>query len=484
MISGRQALASIDSTIQKLRGQIAETEERIAGYAAQKLDLQQQEIEQFRELSRLRLDLLAGDLPVPPSSSETDRTVNELLVRRQEHLARLRDETEALDDQRDDLEKQREMQALVVEQAARTIDEAEENTQERLQDEPEYQHQLQIVQEMERTLQHAESKASRWEEELETKGSPYRNDSLFMYLWNRGYGTPDYKGWGLTRWLDTKVAGLIRYSEARVNYGKLQEIPLRLREHAERIDAQASEEHRKLKTLDDEAREADGIVQLDLEFERQETALDQIDAQIEEVIAAQRKNEQLLADYAAGNDKDYREAIDYLASELNRDSLQELRRWALGTPFPEDDLVVNRLLELEENEEELEAGITEFKKALVGQQKRLDELEGLRTDFKRKRYDSAGTGFSDTALILATLGNLLNGMMTRDAFWKVLEQQRRQQRHRANPDFGSGGFGRGSTWGSPMRFPKSSGGVFKGGRGGFRVPAGRSRGGFRTGGGF
>ena len=483
MISGRQALSSIDSTIQQLRGQIAETEERISGYATQKLELQQQEIEQFRELSRLRLDVLAGDLPIP-SSSDTDRTVNELLVRRQDRLTRVKDEAASLEQQRLELEEQREMQALVVEQAARSIDEAEQKTQERLDQEPEYQHQLQVVEEIERTLHHAESKASRWEEELETKGSPYRNDSLFMYLWNRGYGTPDYKGWGITRWLDTKVAGLIRYSEARVNYSKLQEIPLRLREHAERIDAQASEEHTKLKALDDEAREEDGIVQLDHEFEQQETALDHIDAQIEEVIAEQRKQEQLLADYAAGNDKDYREAIDYLAAELNRDSLQELRRWALGTPFPDDDLVVNRLLELEEQEEELEAGIAEFKKALASQQKRLDELERLRTDFKRKRYDSAGTGFSDTALILATLGNLLNGMMTRDAFWKVLEQQRRQQRHRANPDFGSGGFGRGKTWGNPMRFPKPSGGVFRGGRGGFRVPAGRSGGGFRTGGGF
>ncbi|MCG6929687.1 MAG: hypothetical protein LJE64_03955 [Desulfofustis sp.] len=483
MISGQQTLASIDSTIQQLRGQIAETEERIAGYATRKLELQQREIEQFRELSRLRLEVLAGKPPIT-SSSDTDRTVSDLLARRQDRIGRARDEMAAIEQRRLELEERRKKQALVVEQAAHAIDEAESKTQQRLQDEPEYQRQLQALEDIERTLQHADSKASRWEEELETKGSPYRNDSLFMYLWNRGYGTPDYKGWGLTRWLDTKVAGLIRYSEARVNYSKLQEIPLRLREHAERIDEQAREQHQKLKALDDEAREADGITRLDREFEQQEAALDAIDAEVEKVIAEQRNHEQLLADYAAGNDQDYREAIDYLAAELRRDSLQELRRWALDTPFPEDDLVVNRLLELEEDERELEAGIAEFKKALAGQQKRLDELEGLRTDFKRKRYDSTGTGFTDTALILATLGNLLNGVMTRDAFWRVLEQQRRQQRHRANPDFGSGGFGRGSTWGSPMRFPKPSGGVFGGGRGGFRIPSGRSGGGFRTGGGF
>jgi hypothetical protein len=483
MISGRQTLSSIDTTIQQLRGQIAETEERIAGYATQKLELQQQEIEQFRELSRLRLDLLAGDLSIPPAS-DTDRTVRELLVRRQDRLVRDQDKAAALEQQRLELEEQRGKQAAAVDQAARTIDEAEKKTQDRLEQEPEYQNQLRLVEQIERTLQHAESKADRWEEELETKGSPYRDDSLFIYLWNRGYGTPDYKGWGLSRWLDGKVAGLIRYSEARVNYSKLLEIPLRLREHAEHIDEQARERHEKLKNLDDAARQADGIVRLEQEFERQETILAEMDVSIDNLITEQRQHEQVLADYAAGNDKDYREAVNYLTAELHRDSLQELRHWALGTPFPEDDLVVNRLLELEEDEQQLEAGISEFKKTIANQQKRLDDLEGLRADFKRKRYDSAGTGFSNTALILATLGNLLNGMMTRDAFWRVLEQQRRQQRHRANPDFGSGGFGRGSTWGGPMRFPKPSGGVFRGGRGGFRVPAGRSGGGFRTGGGF
>jgi chromosome segregation ATPase len=483
MMSGRQTLASIDSTLQQLRGQIAETEERIAGYATQKLKLQQEEIEQFRELGRLRLEVLTGDFTVP-SASETDRTVKELLARRKDSLSRLQNEVKALEQRRLDLDRRREEQAALVEDAARAIDEAEKKTQERLQQEPEYQRQLQAVQDLERTLQHAQSKASRWEEELEIKGSSYRNDSLFMYLWNRGYGTTAYRGWGLTRWLDGKVAALIRYSEARINFSKLQEIPLRLREHAERIDEQAKEEHRSLEALDHAAREADGIIKLDDEFKRQEADLDEIDAQIEQVVAEQRALEQELATYATGNDQDYREAIDYLAGELNRDSLQELRRWALATPFPEDDLAVNRLLELEEKEDELETGLAEFKKMLAGQEKRLDELENLRADFKRRRYDSAGTGFSDSALILATLGNLFNGMMTRDAFWRVLEQQRRQQRHRANPDFGSGGFGRGSTWGSPMRFPKPSGGGFGGGRGGFRVPAGRSGGGFRTGGGF
>ena len=170
MMSGRQTLASIDTTLQQLRGQIAENEERIAGYATQKLKLQQEEIEQFRELGRLRLEVLTGDLTVP-SAFETDRTVKELLARRKESLSRLQNDVKALEQRRLDLDKRREQQSALVEDAARAIDEAEKKTQERLQQEPEYQRQLQAVQDLERTLQHAQSKASRWEEELETKGS-------------------------------------------------------------------------------------------------------------------------------------------------------------------------------------------------------------------------------------------------------------------------------------------------------------------------
>jgi hypothetical protein len=80
-------------------------------------------------------------------------------------------------------------------------------------------------------------------------------------------------------------------------------------------------------------------------------------------------------------------------------------------------------------------------------------------------------------------------MLDREALMDVLDQQQRQQPRRADPTFGSGGFGRGTPWGGSAgglggslgrgRGRLGGGGGFGGGFG-----SGGSGGGFRTGGGF
>lgn len=489
MISGRQTLVSIDSGLHELRGKISKGEQQIEKRGRQLLSLQQQEIQSYKELSRLRVKVLSAD-PRITFPDDAERTVQGLLEQRLSGLQKIRDEIAASQQQRSDLEQKRQAQALVVEEAAKTEDAVEKRTQDRLDDDPAYKEQLLITKEMERTVKHAQDKATQREEELENKGTPYHSDPLFMYLWNRKYSTVEYQANPLTRWLDGKVARLIHYGVARVNFSKLQEIPRRLREHAGQVEQKAKQEFEVLKALDTKAREQDGIPALEKILKQKEAELKAIDEQLEKVVARQREQEQLQTDYSVGEDQYYKQAIDYLATELRRDDIKDLRRQAQATPYPEDDLIISKLLDLEGQENDVQDGITELKTFNAQQQQRLHDLESMRSEFKGHRYDSAGIGFSDPAVIYATLGNLINGVLTRDAFWRVLEQQRRYQPRRANPSFGSGGFGRGTVWGGGMHFPGSGGGsIFGSGRrGGFSFPGGGSRGrsggGFSTGGGF
>jgi len=490
MISGRQTLASIDSSLQNLRDKISRTEQQVEERNNRILALRQDEINNYRKLSRLRVDILAADqlITIP---DDAERTVQGLLEQRNNGMQKVRDDIAASEQHRRDLEHKREQQGSAVEAAADVVDAAEKKTQDRLDADPAYQKQLQVTREMERTVRHAQGKATQREEELESKGKPFHNDPLFMYLWNRKYATVDYQANGLTRWLDGKVAKLTRYGVARVNFSKLQEIPQRLREHADEIGQEAKQEYEALKALDTRARKEDGIPQLEEIQEQQEAELKKIDEQIEQAMARQQKLEQEKSDYSAGTDKYYQKAVEYLTGELRRDDLRDLRIEAQVTPFPEDDMIISHLLELEVQEHNLQDGITQLKSLNAQQQKRLAEMESLRSEFKRQRYDSPGTGFSDPAVIGSTLGNLINGVLTSKAFWRILEQQRRYQPRRADPGFGSGGFGRGTVWGSGMRFPSGGGGgIFGSGRrGGFSFPGGGSGrrgggGGFRTGGGF
>jgi hypothetical protein len=116
------------------------------------------------------------------------------------------------------------------------------------------------------------------------------------------------------------------------------------------------------------------------------------------------------------------------------------------------------------------------------QRARLQELEAVRRDFQRNRYDQPGHDFADGSLIGVMLTNFLSGMLNRDDLWRVLQEQQRYRPPRTDPTFGSGGFGRGSPWGGG---PGGFGGGWGGGPGGGGGGGGDSGGGgFRTGGGF
>ncbi len=190
--------------------------------------------------------------------------------------------------------------------------------------------------------------------------------------------------------------------------------------------------------------------------------------------------------------------MDFLAAEFQRDDLMELRREALATPFPEDDLTVARLLQREDERRQFDASIQGLREALQQHQQRVQELEALRLDFKRNRYDRAGSTFGDDALIAMMLGQFLNGVLDRQNLWRILQEQQRYRPERSDPGFGSGGFGRGTVWGGGVgdlgglgdimgHIGRTGGGGSVGGRSGGwggGSGGGGSGGGFRTGGGF
>jgi DNA repair exonuclease SbcCD ATPase subunit len=473
MISGRDALGFINESLHKERASIDTAETRIAELNRQLLGLQEARLEDYRELARLRVGRI-GAGHMLSSLDALERQVAAALRVRESARKELNGEIAAVQDERARLEAKRETQRQALEKAAGALDVAEAATQARLDADPEYRAQEQRTREAERIARHAEDKAVQSEQEKDEKGQAYRDDPLFMYLWRRGYGTPKYRAWPLARWLDRKVARLIRFEDARPNYARLQEIPHRLREHAEQKKHDAEAAFAVLRGLDEKAREQDGVVALEQARDNEQTVLEAIDTRIQEAAQRHRQLMERKEAFAGGTDEHYRKAVDYVASELRREDIRELRRDALATPFPDDDIIVNRMVEREQQVQQLESSLGELKKALRQQHQKFQELESLRTDFRRRRYDQPGYGFSDGTLIAAMLGSFLNGMLDRNGLWRVLQQQQRYRPQRTDPTFGSGGFGRGTIWGG------RSGG-FGGGRGG---GFGRGGGGFRTGGGF
>ena len=487
MISGRQTLSTIDRTLTDEHNRIAAIDVQIEQLNTRLVELQRAQSQDYKDLARVRIDLISeGELV--SALDQAEQQVVAILGQRGDAAAELAQRIQASDAERKSLEAEREQQADRMDLAAETLDRAEAATQQRLDADPDYQAQRERTEEAERVAMHAADKASRSEKEKEAKGASYRGDPLFMYLWERHYGLRAYKASGLIRWLDGKVAHLIGFADARANYSRLEEIPKRLREHANALKAASQQAFEELKATDTAAQKQDGIPSLEAALAAEQERLDGIDQRIEDRVKAHQSLLDQKAAFASGGDDYSRKAVEFLASQFRREDLMDLRRDALTTPFPDDDLIVSRMLDQEGEQQKLSNAVRDLKKGIEQHHQRLTELEGLRMDFKRSRYDRSGSIFSDGALVSLMLSNFLNGMLDRHALWRLLQEQQRYRPRHTNPTFGSGGFGRGTVWGGSVGNPGGQADIVGSlGRGGFSGggrSGGGGGGGFHTGGGF
>jgi chromosome segregation ATPase len=479
MTSGRQTLASLDQTLQEVRDRSRTVDEQIQRASVELIRLSQAESEQYKALAQVRVGQLTADDEVVKSLNQAERRVEEFLAAREHALGELQRKLDDLQERQAALESERTAQSHQVEQAAETLDDAEAAVQERLAQDAAYQAQLERARQAEGIAEHAEKKTTRAEQDRSDKGKPYEADPLFMYLWRRGYGTPDYQANPVIRYLDRKVAMLCGYREARANYAVLLEIPVRLREHAEGVRKQADEEFAALRALEQTAADAGGIPPLQDALAAEQEKLEALDS---EIAGAEQQGQEVLqerATFVAGEDDDYRQAVELMAAEFRQDSIVELRREAQMTPLPEDDRIVERLAAIERERTQLEDTLEQYQKVRRSHQQRLEELTAIRQQFKRQHYDDVQSVFADGALVGVMLNEFLKGALSRDGLWRTLEQQQRRSRMRSDPVFGSGG----------LRHP--GGGWSRGGLGGDFGGGGfhtggdfGSGGGFRTGGDF
>ncbi|MGD2011669.1 MAG: hypothetical protein PVI76_11255, partial [Desulfobacterales bacterium] len=297
----------------------------------------------------------------------------------------------------------------------------------------------------------------------EEKGKPYREDPLFMYLWQRRCLTPDYSGGGLTRMLDGWVARMINYADARSNYYMLTELPLRLREHADRQQKLAAQAVQKLRDMEAVALAVEPITQNKELLQAAQKSLQESESRIEK---EEKRHASLLEQrsaHASGSDELSRQAIELQISEIKNDSLTNLYMQAKMTNNPDDDVIVSRIRELQEQEEALLAEVQNLQSQIHQQQKNYREIEGLRRRFRRRSYDSDHSFFPGGFELAALLGLLMSGRASGGDVWDRIDREQRFRRPRTPVDFGGG------------VFPGGFGGGGGGGMGG---------GGFRTGGSF
>jgi chromosome segregation ATPase len=494
MLTGRQTLDHLSTTLRTARNELERLDRELQATSNSIAMNRRHQAQALKRLAAMRLDAIRqGDVAKRIDSADSE--VQKILDRRQTAIAVLNERVSATRSALLDLEERRERLHDEVDSAAQVLAEREGTVQMALESDAEFQAQIDRTHEADAIAVSAEEKAQVALDDRRVKGQPYEGDELFMYLWNRGYGTSEYRANPLARLLDASVARLCKYHDARPNYWLLLEIPKRLREHADGRRADADSELDALQSLEEAAAKEGGVHAAKsalAELEQRQDELDESIAQSEaELHALQAEQSQ----YAAGDDDYIAKCLSVFAETLQRRDVVDLTQLARSTMTTDDDAVVDDLRHLRDADHELENELDRNRNLHREHLRRVQELEQVRQQFKRNRYDDLRSGFDNGDVIKTMMRQVLGGALRGGALWDVLRQyQRYRDVGGAWPDFGSGGVprtgrrppARRPTWHWPGGAPSSR-------RGGFKLPRApkaprrsnqRGRGGFRTGGRF
>lgn len=475
-LSGPQAMKSLDDAIRDIRREEDELGRRLSRRTERLNKLREAEAELFAELAQTRLDADVRET-VKGQLTRAEQQARAVVDRVAEETAALEAELQAIDRQIADRARMRRrlLEELETEQAK--LRALSDKIARAVEKDPEYRQKQEAADALDAVAQQSLEKARLAEADREEKGRPYREDPLFMYLWEEGYGTRNYRASNLTRWLDGWVARLVGFHKARPNFAMLNEIPLRLREHAERQVALAQEAAGELDVLETRAIDAAGGKPVREAIARAQEKIAEID---NEMLTLEDERDKKALDYrhkVEGRDPNLVEASKRLSAALANQSVAELLRAARATPTERDDAIVAKIEDVRLRVAEEEQDGQEDKAHLKLLAARRRELEDIEFEFKASRYDDPRSVFQEENLAGDLLGEFLRGAITAASYWDAWQKSQRWR-----PGTGD--------WGGGFGLPSKRGGRRSGGSsGGFSRPrtgsrGGRKHGGFRTGGGF
>jgi hypothetical protein len=415
MVSGPEALRRLDRSMRDIRDEERALNRSSADASSKIARLREVESEQFLALAKVRLDPQKRQ-EVTEYISRAEKEANQILSRQAGKLDEISGLLADVDKDIESTRDKRDTAMAEFEAAQKKLDQLSTEVFDSLDKAPKYQAQKQAVDDAIATFDHANEKAEVAEQDREEKGAPYRNDPLFMYLFERGYNTNAYKASNITRMLDGWVARMVRYHDAKPNFVILNEIPMRLREHADQLQEDIDAERQKLSVLEDAAIDAHGGKEARETADRSEEIMSAIDARLieledkrDELVHRQRKLSQ-------GQNPAYREAVDLLASGLQREGLEDLYAAARQTATREDDQIVRKIDAVRSEIVSLETELHASKDRLKMLAARRRELEDIEWEFKQKRYDRPSFDFDDD-LVEDLLGEFLKGAITASSYW-------------------------------------------------------------------
>ena len=477
-IRGPEALASLDEAMRDIRREEDEISRRLARSAERISKIRESEAELFRQLARLRLDpAVQGELDGAISAAESKARAQ--LKAHASDLGKAERAVAEIDTRLARLTAERAAALKLFETHQAELKALASRLGASIARDPAFAAKREEAAALAEVAAQSMRKTEQAETDRETKGKPYRDDPLFMYLWAAGYGTANYRANNLVRYLDGLVANLVGFNKTRPNFAMLNEIPLRLREHAERQIALAHAAEAELDALETTAIDAAGGKPI---RDAMMAAREQITALDAEMVASEDQRDEsakAVASLSQGLNPAFETALSELATALGREDIQSLLADARRTRTGQDDTIVAQIDDARARAKEEDQETREQKERLKTLAARRRELEDIQWEFKKQHFDDPRSTFREERLVGDLLDDFLRGGITAASYWD--SWQRSQNWGAGTSDWG-GGVGLPDNGRQRPNPPRPESGGFAWPDNSFGGGAGKSRGGF--GGGF
>jgi hypothetical protein len=420
MWTGRQTLASIESTIGELRDQEGQLDEALRSAVDEAARLRKERGDSLRELARVKLDeMVAGRLVSGLDAGE--RRAMQVLEDNRLRLAALAERREAQVKEVAGAQAERDAAAKALEAALAAVEEVQSAATVRVQALPDWQAARQALGNAQAIAEEAEKKAAGSEAELGAKRKPYDDDPLFIYLWRRRFGTSDYHAGNLVRMMDRAVAEFIGFGDIRPNYAALIEIPLRLREHATAKGAEAAERGKAVSDIERRAMVEGGIEAKERSLNEARHKLAAADSTLEDKNGLLGKlEEERKGLVASGTNPSYLEALETIVSADSKDDLAALYAEARRTATSADDAMVRKLEAIDAGIAKADAEIASLRRTAQDLASRRTEVQQVRDRFRGAGYDHPYAGFDNDNAIADMLKGALAGAVSSGVLWDLL----------------------------------------------------------------
>lgn len=434
-IRGPEALASLDEAMRDIRREEDDISTRLARSAERVAKIKEGEAELFRQLAQLRLD--------PAVQGELDGAISAAELRAREQLkAHAKDLSKA---ERAVAESDASLARLTAERAE-ALRQFETHQSElkalagklgaSIARDPAFAAKRQQATELAAVAAQSMRKTEQAEADRDAKGKPYRDDPLFLYLWEAGYGTASYRANNFIRYLDSLVANIVGFAKARPNFAMLNEIPLRLREHAERQIEIAKAAEAEVDALEAQAIDAAGGKPIREAMTSAQQRIDALDAQMVEIEDQRDDATKTLSALSQGGNPAFSGALTELATALGREDIQTLLADARRTRTGQDDTIVAQIDDARARAREEDSETADQKERLKTLAARRRELEDIQWEFKKQRFDDPRSTFREDKLVGDLLNDFLRGGISAASYWD--QWQRSQNWSAGTSDWGGG----------------------------------------------